>query len=116
MILYNSKTDRALFEKAKDLAYRIAIDEKLELNGFLPKRSLNKTANWGLCYPDTNIIKIIIRNRTNIKDGGTWATRPLSWKNIKDTVIHEVAHLKYYCHNELFKNYKAYLDEKYAEL
>jgi hypothetical protein len=116
-MIFNLHTkDLLLFEKAKSFTYNIVNNEKLILNGFFPKPNrLCKTDSLGLCYFDEKIICLKLRHRSHLKNGGVWSGRPICWREIKATIIHEIGQLKFYHHNKDFKKFERYLLNKYND-
>lgn len=108
--------DYLLFIKAAKLAFDVSRFENLELVCVVPKKRISSSSALGLCYIKSKIIAITIRHRTDVKDGGKWAISPLPWKIINETILHEVAHLKFANHSKEFKIFEEYLIGKYSIL
>lgn len=107
------KSDIDLFEKAKNLAFQISDNENLGLNFFrIKKHGFDLNSCSGLCYYWKHTISILIRRKNN---KGDWKKKPESWSEIKDTVIHELCHLKLMngSHGKDFLKFKEYLETNY---
>lgn len=113
-LLYDSPEDRKLFMKAGELAFDTAAAEGLQLIAFVSKTRLSYGSAVGLCNTGARIISIVIRHRQDKQDGGVWYSRPLPWKDICETVLHEVAHLRYPNHSKEFRAYEKLLINKYS--
>lgn len=107
------KADQKLFERAKFLAFLISDNENLNLKTFrIKKHGFNSTNCCGLCYYWKFTISILIRKKNK---NGEWRKKPESWSEIKDTVIHELTHLKLMNgkHNDEFLKIKKDFETKY---
>jgi len=106
--------DLGLFLKAAKLAFEVAEAEKVMLKLVQPKFRLDGCSCLGHCDFNKKEITILIRNRNLKCDGHQWFKTPLKWKDINDTVLHEVAHLMYPDHSKQFRNYETYLIKYYS--
>ena len=113
--------DREIFDKCKNLAYDLSHAFELGLEVIEPKRRPIHGCAYGLCYVDDYKISILFRYKYRM---GMWKTEPNyhlrgQWENklarhpdgIVDTVIHEVAHLRYKNHGKDHKSFMAELKE-----
>lgn len=95
--------DRELFEQATNLAYQAAKYLNVRLDAVEPKKRPFADVSTGRCYCNEYLIRITLRFKDRKSDGGKWWKNPLDTKEIMETVLHEVAHLKHTGHGKEFK-------------
>jgi hypothetical protein len=76
-----------------------------------PKRRPLALSAVGLCYVQERRMSVTLRYRQHAEDGGRWWSKPLPWEEVRDTVAHECAHLRYRGHGAEFKALHARLAE-----
>ena len=100
--------DRILFDEMEALAHRLAAMIGEVLHGFEPKTPAWPGSPVGKCYGDGRIT-ILFRHRNRMEDGGEWCTDRFLLQDIRQTVAHEVAHLRYMDHSPEFRALEAQL-------
>ena len=101
------QNDIDLWKKTEALAWRLAAEFDLPLKVVEPKRRPIAGNAAGLCYCNEGRISIVLREKNRVCDGGAWWSKPCSWKQISETVAHELAHLLHQNHGAQFKELEA---------
>jgi hypothetical protein len=85
--------DVDLWDKASQFAINVASRFGFDLRIVEPKRRPTADGAYGLCYVWERRIAVVIRFRDLQRNGGQWWKKPLPWKDIENTIIHEICHL-----------------------
>ncbi len=87
--------DVATLDKLVSLGLRAATKFRLQLCTIEPKRRPSSNGAFGLCYIDEGRVSIVLRYR----DGGQWWKNSLTWREVENTLVHELAHFRYPNHS-----------------
>jgi hypothetical protein len=90
--------DEAMFRRATEFGTRLAalIGETTVIE---PKRRPLADGAEGVCYCEEKRIGLAFRFKGYADEGGAWARNPIPWSRIRETLAHEVAHLKHPDHS-----------------
>lgn len=108
--------DIGTFKAMMKIAVTLSNRHKLGMKEFEPKRRPSPDGALGICYCDERRVSVVFRFKANKCDGGIWWPKPLSKDDVRDTVAHELAHLRYNSHCILFKAFDEQLRVEAKEL